>query len=146
MVVDFILLDKIKCFIDSLDHSYSLWNKEEQGFKDFIYQYNKRVAEIPVSPSAEGYALMCYYVVDKIMKNTQFSNGEGEIKLLAVRVHETATGYAEASEEDRHMMDFTLEDILLSDGVREEWKDKSWWNNLMKGNPFVNPAVETNLQ
>ena len=145
MVVDFILLDKIKVFIDSFDHSYSLWDREGQEFKDFIYKFNKRVAEIPVSPSAEGYALLIYYVTDLIIKNTQFSNNEGNIRLLAVRVHETATGYAEVAEEDRHMMNFTLKDIFLSKGIEEEWKDQNWWDNLKKGISFVNPPVEINL-
>ncbi|MCF8372955.1 MAG: 6-carboxytetrahydropterin synthase [Bacteroidales bacterium] len=145
MVVDFILLDKIKEFIVGFDHSYSLWDKEEKEFKDFIYKYNKRVAEIPVSPSAEGYALMFFYATEKILENTRFKNGEGEIKLSAVRVHETATGYAEVSEEDRHMMDFTLDDIRFSPGIQEEWKDLGWWQNLKDDKPFENPEVELNL-
>ncbi len=145
MVVDFILLDKIKEFVESFDHSYSLWNKEGREFKDFIYKYNKRVAEIPVSPSAEGYALMFYLVSDKIIQNTVFNNGEGHIVLEAVRVHETATGYAEVSEEDRHLMDFTLDDILFSNGIKEDWKYQHWWQDLKDEKKFQNPKVEINL-
>ena len=44
MVLDFILLDKVKEFIESFDHSYSLWSREPKEYKKFIYQYNKRVA------------------------------------------------------------------------------------------------------
>ena len=55
MVMDFCRLDKVKQFIESFDHTYSLWNREPEDFKAFIYQYNRRVAELPVSPSAEGY-------------------------------------------------------------------------------------------
>lgn len=61
MVMDFCRLKQVKEFIESFDHSYSLWNRENQEFKDFIYRYNKRVVEIPVSPSAEGYALLFLY-------------------------------------------------------------------------------------
>ncbi|MEA3446448.1 MAG: 6-carboxytetrahydropterin synthase [Bacteroidota bacterium] len=145
MVVDFILLDKIKEFIESFDHSYSLWDREADEFKEFIYRYNSRVAEIPVSPSAEGYALMFYFVAYKIISNTIFKNGEGNIKLEAVRVHETATGYAEVSEEDRHLMDFTLDNILFSPGICEDWKVESWWQNLKDKKLFINPDVEINL-
>ncbi len=145
MVIDFILLDIVKEFIDSFDHSYSLWDKENEEFKKFIYQYNGRVAEIPVSPSAEGYTLMFYYVIDKILKNMVLKNGEGTIKLEAVRVHETATGYAEVSEEDRHLIDFDLNDIIFSEGVASEWKNKEWWKMLKKGAKFENPDVIQNL-
>ena len=145
MVIDFILLDIVKEFIDSFDHSYSLWNKESDEFKDFIYKYNSRVAEIPVSPSAEGYSLMFYLVIDKILKNMILKNGEGKISLNAVRVHETASGYAEVSEEDRHLMDFDLQDIIFSEGIGLEWKNKNWWNMLKQEKKFENPEVIQNL-
>ena len=90
MVMDFCRLDKVKQFIESFDHSYSLWTGESQDFKDFIYRYNKRVAEIPISPSAEGYALMFLNVIDKILQNTSPVNGEGNVRLSSVRVHEPA--------------------------------------------------------
>ena len=68
MVMDFCRLDKVKQFIESFDHTYSLWNREPEDFKAFIYQYNRRVAELPVSPSAEGYALLFFYAIDHILK------------------------------------------------------------------------------
>ncbi len=145
MVLDFILLDKVKEFIESFDHSYSLWSQEADDFKKFIYQYNKRVAEIPASPSAEGYALMFFYALDKILNNMIYKNGEGNIKLHSVRVHETATGYAEVFEEDRHMIDFTLDDILFSEGIHEDWKQRNWFDDLKEGIVFENPDVEQNL-
>ncbi len=145
MVVDFILLDKIKELIQSFDHSYSLWDKESEEFTNFIYKYNKRVAKIPISPSAEGYALMFYFVADKIIKNTVFNNGEGQVKLEAVRVHETVTGYAEASKEDAHLVEFNLKDINFSQGIIEEWQDKNWWQDLINEVKYINPLVEVNI-
>ena len=44
MVMDFGLLHQVKMFIDSFDHSYSLWTGEDAEFKQFIYVYNRRVA------------------------------------------------------------------------------------------------------
>ena len=61
MVMDFTLLDRVKLLVDSFDHTYSLWEGEPDDFKAFIRRYNRRVAEIPVSPSAEGYALLFFY-------------------------------------------------------------------------------------
>lgn len=81
MVMDFGLLHQVKMFIESFDHSYSLWTGESAEFKQFIYAYNRRVAELPVSPSAEGYALLFFYAIDRILKNTTFHNGEGYVQL-----------------------------------------------------------------
>lgn len=132
MVMDFCRLDKVKQFIESFDHSYSLWTGESQDFKDFIYRYNKRVAEIPVSPSAEGYALMFLNVIDKILQNTSPVNGEGNVRLSSVRVHETATGYAEAFRKDLSLAHFNPGDIHFSTGITTEWKEQEWWNQLIR--------------
>ena len=122
----------MKEFIESFDHSYSLWQKEPPDFKTFVYRYNRRVAEIPVSPSAEGYALLFTYVIDKILRHTERVNGEGNIQLHAVRVHETATGYAEAFQEDLKLARFQLKDIHFSEGIVAEWKSTDWWDKLLE--------------
>lgn len=138
MVMDFTLLDKVKTFIDSFDHSYSLWNIEDAEMRHFIKKYNKRIVEMPISPSAEGYALLFAYVIDKIINNTEFANGEGDVSMSSVRVHETATGYAEAYREDLNLADFTLNDIIFSDSIIEDWKEEVWWKDLLNGNKFIN--------
>lgn len=132
MVMDFILLDQVKELIDSFDHTYSLWKGEDKELKSFVYKYNRRVAEIPVSPSAEGYALLLLYVIDKIIRHTEHHNGEGNVELSSVRVHETATGYAEAFRDDLKLADFGLSNIQFSEGIVEEWKDPEWWQKLKK--------------
>ena len=108
MVMDFCRLDKVKEFIESFDHSYSLWQNESPDLKTFVYRYNRRVAEIPVSPSAEGYALLFTYVI------------------------ETATGYAEAFQEDLKLARFQLKDIHFSEGIVAEWKSTDWWDKLLE--------------
>lgn len=123
MIMDFCRLDKVKEFIESFDHAYSLWNQENQEFKNFISRYNRRIAEIPVSPSAEGYALLFFYVIDQILQYTEKINGEGHVLLHSVRVHETATGYAEAFREDLGLVHFQLKDMLFSSGIISEWKN-----------------------
>ncbi len=131
MVMDFCRLDKVKEWIESFDHSYSLWQQETPDLKDFIYRYNRRVAEIPISPSAEGYALMFAYVIDKILQQTDRVNGEGNIQLFSVRVHETATGYAEAFREDLKLVKFQMKDIHFSEGITADWKSTDWWEKLL---------------
>ncbi|MCX6236803.1 MAG: 6-carboxytetrahydropterin synthase [Bacteroidia bacterium] len=127
MVMDFVRLNNVAEFIHSFDHSYTLWDKETEDVKEAIYRINTRVAEIPVSPSAEGYALLFFFVIDLIIANISLVNGEGIVKLHAVRVHETLSGYAEASAEDMSLVRFTLADIRFNEGIKKEWKDKTWW-------------------
>lgn len=131
MVMDFCRLAKVKEWVESFDHTYSLWKEEDEAFKSFIYQYNKRVAEIPVSPSAEGFALLFFYVIDRILRHTSPINGEGHIQLHSVRVHETATGYAEAFREDLSLVHFRMNDIRFTKGITEEWQDTDWWTHLL---------------
>jgi len=122
MVYDFGLLGKVKEFIDSFDHTYVLWDQESNKFKAFIREYSDRVIQMPVSPSAECFSLVFFKFVDKILKDTVYSNGESGVELYSVRVHETATGYAECYREDLGMINFKLSDVKFSKGVTKDWK------------------------
>lgn len=147
MLVDFGLLKgTIKDFIDSFDHCHSMWIKEKEEDKQFFRQYGERVIELPCSPSAEMYSLMFLYVIDKIIKNTQWNNGERSPQVVAVRVHETETGYAEACQEDLDWWEWTLNDIVISNLIKEEWKDPQMWDKLKKGIKFINPIIELKYQ
>lgn len=130
MILDFGRLAPVKRFIQSFDHAYYLWLQEEQELKDCIYRYNNRVVELPVSPSAEGLALLFFYTIDKILQHLSPVNGEGHIQLSSVRIHETATGYAEAFREDLQWVTFNLSQVHFSTGIQEEWEGKEWWNTL----------------
>lgn len=148
MVMDFGLMKgTIKDLIDSFDHAYSMWNKESDSVKDFIYENSARWISMPVSPSAESYSLMLFYIIDKMVKATEFNNGEKEVELSSVRVHETTTGYAESFREDLEYWDFNLMDVTFSEQIKAEWHDPEMYNKLIQYNqrpmakPFVNPVV-----
>lgn len=136
----------IKDFLDSFDHAYSMWDRESPEYQKFIKENSDRVVTMPISPSAEGYAVMCAYVIDRILKNTVFKNGEDPgLSLKKVIVAETVTGYAEADMKDVANLfsnKFDLEDIVFSDAVREEWANPFMWEQLMAGRKFVNSTVE----
>ena len=132
MIMDFGRLNIVKAFIESCDHAYSLWKEENEEFKQFIHTHNQRVVEMPVSPSSEGFALLFFEVIDRILTQTPKINGEGDIRLHSVRVHETETGYAEAFREDKSLIHFQLDELQFSEGIQAEWKDQSWWKNLLK--------------
>lgn len=131
MVMDFILLNDTREFIHSFDHSYTLWNEETEEIKGAIKAINTRIAEVPVSPSAEGYAILFFYVIDKIISSASFINGEKNVLLHSVRIHETRSGYAEAFREDLSLVTFGLKNITFSSGIKQEWKNPDWWNKLL---------------
>jgi 6-pyruvoyltetrahydropterin/6-carboxytetrahydropterin synthase len=124
MILDFGLTKKhIKDIIDSFDHAYSIWCGESDEFKDFFKTNSERWIEMPVSPSAESYSLMFLKLIDHILKNTTFHNGEGDVEVSSVRVHETETGYAESFRSDMDMIELDIKQITFSDGVINEWQD-----------------------
>lgn len=125
MILDFGLTKKhIKNIIDSFDHAYSLWSEESDEFKNFFKTNSLRWIEMPVSPSAESYSLMFLKFIDHILKNTTFSNGEGDVKVSSVRVHETKTGYAEAFRDDMDLIELDIKKVVFSDEIINEWKNK----------------------
>ncbi|MCW3807858.1 6-pyruvoyl trahydropterin synthase family protein [Plebeiibacterium marinum] len=150
MIYDFGLTKgTIKDFIDSFDHAYAMWSKESEEFKNFIKSNSDRYIEMPVSPSAECFALTILFIIDKVLGATQFNNGEGEVKVRSVRVHETDTGYAEAFLEDLKWFDYELTDIHFSQSIKAEWNDPGMYDKLklytsgvLTEKPFVNPFVE----
>lgn len=151
MIVDFGLLKgTIKEFIDSFDHAYSMWNRMPDGEKNFQKEYSERWIEMPVSPSAESYSLMFLFVIEKIIQATEFSNGEKEVQVSSVRVHETDTGYAESFIDDLKWVKYELDDIIFSEGVRKEWNSYNHYllaqwdmrTDVRKSTIFINPHVE----
>lgn len=143
MIVDFGLLKgTMKDFIESFDHCYSMWTKEKDDFKDFVRNQSERWIEMPATPSAEMYSLMFLFVLDKMIKNTEFNNGEKGVEVYSVRVHETTTGYAESFREDLSLWQWKLEDIKISEPIKELWKDSQMWDKLLRKEKFTNPKIE----
>ncbi|MDC0610320.1 6-carboxytetrahydropterin synthase [Vibrio sp.] len=148
MVMDFGLMkDNMKDFIDGFDHAYSMWNKESDEFQTFMKNHSDRWIEMPVSPSAEAYSLMFFKVLDEMIKATEFNNGEKNVELHSVRVHETATGYAESFRDDLDWINFELKDIVLSEGIKAEFKDPQMFDKLIQASIngtkcFINPIVD----
>lgn len=124
------LLNNIRELIHSFDHAFTLWDREPDEIKDGIYRINTRVAEIPVSPSAEGYALLFLFMIDQIISTHKLVNGECNVKLYAVGVHETKSGYAESTIEDLDLFRFTKDDVKFNAGIKREWKEREWWTRI----------------
>ena len=143
MVYDFGLTKQsIKELIDSFDHAISLWDQDEADYIADMKKYSDRWLQLPVSPSAEQMSRVIFLMVDKVLEQTSKINGEKEVKLHSVIVHETATGYAQGFREDAYnpiMGLIDLEKIIFSDAVKESWHDPKLWDKLLSGEIFTNP-------
>lgn len=146
MIVDFGLMKgTIKDFIDSFDHCHVMWNRESREDQEYFSKYDRKIV-LPCSPSAEMLSLMFLYVIDKIVQNTQWNNGENCPRIISVRVHETDTGYAESFREDLSLWKWRLEDIVISLAIKEEWKDSQMWDKLLNEEKFINPIIKLKYQ
>jgi len=143
MVYDFGLTKLyIKELIDSFDHAITLWSKDNKAYIDAMKQHSNRWVELPVSPSAEQFSRVIYLMVERVLSCTDMQNGEREVKLHSIIVHETETGYAQGFKEDAHselMGKIALEDILFSEQVQSEWSDTKLWDKLLNHTLITNP-------
>lgn len=147
MVVDFGLLKgTVKDFIDSFDHTHVMWSREDMEDQGYFMKYDRWIT-LPCSPSAEMLSVMFFFVIDKIMKNTVFNNGESSPRLSAVRVHETDTGWAEANAADVQLLwQWDLSEIIISPSIKSEWKNPTMYEELIKRNFFINPKINLKYQ
>lgn len=143
MVYDFGLLKShIKDLIDSFDHAITFWDKDDSDYIKMCQNFSARWISLPVSPSAEQFSRVIFYWADKVLQNTQTKNGEQDVSVYSVIVHETATGYAQCFKEDvenAQMGILTLDDFAFSEQVVSEWSDPSMFDKLKAGTPFINP-------
>lgn len=143
MVYDFGLMKQnMKAFIDCFDHAVTIWNQDEADYIEDMKHYSDRWVELPVSPSAEQFSRVIYVMIDRILQLTETQNGEREVKLNSIIVHETDTGYAQCFAEDAYselMGGINLESIHFSDAIRRDWPDEQLWERIKRGEKFVNP-------
>lgn len=143
MVYDFGLTKRtIKELIDSFDHAITLWSKDDSKYIEAMKTYSNRWVELPVSPSAEQFSRVIYLMVERVLACTDMQNGEREVKLHSIIVHETETGYAQGFKNDAHsvlMGKIALEDIVFSEQVRSEWSDNTVWDKLLSRTLIKNP-------
>ena len=144
MVYDFGLTKRyIKELIDGFDHGITLWAKDDVDYLTAMKAHSKRWVELPVSPSAEQFSRVIYLLVERVLACTVMKNGEREVKLHSIIVHETETGYAQGFKEDAHselMGTIDLEEIHFSKQVKSEWSDPTLWDSLLNYESLENPT------
>ena len=133
----------IKDIVDSFDHSISIWKDDNQEYIENMQKFSERWILLPVSPSAEQLSRVLFVLIDRFLQLNQMVNGEKEVKLNSVIVHETDTGYAQAFREDAYnenMGKIAISDITFSDAIQSEWSDRELYTKLLKGISFQNPT------
>ncbi|MBD1224980.1 6-carboxytetrahydropterin synthase [Acinetobacter seifertii] len=148
MVYDFGLLKGvIKDLFDSFDHAICFWEKDDPQYIDACKTFSARWISLPVSPSAEQFSRIFFFLAQQVLQSTVTQNGEGDVEVYSVIVHETDTGYAQSFLEDiqnEQMGLLNLEGIVFSEQVQSEWNDPQMYESLKQGIKFHNPHV--NLQ
>ncbi len=143
MVYDFGLMKlTIKELIEAFDHSIALWSGDDENYLLNMKKHSSRWVELPVSPSAEQFSRMIFLMVERVLACTGMVNGEREVRLHSVIVHETDTGYAQGFREDAYselMGNIELENIKFSKQVQSEWSDRELWVKLLKKEKMINP-------
>ena len=143
MVYDFGLMKQyIKELIDSFDHSITLWSQDDKDYIENMKKHSSRWIELPVSPSAEQFSRVIYLMVERVLECTGMVNGERDVKLHSIIVHETQTGYAQGFKEDAHselMGKLKLTDIIFSKQIQSEWSNTYLWSALLANKLMVNP-------
>jgi len=145
MVYDFGLTKgMIKDFIDAFDHAITLWSSDDPEYISDMKKWSERWVELPVNPSAEQFARTFFLIIDRVLQQTEMVNGESDVSLDSVIVHETDTGYAKADRKDAYntsMGSIELDKIIFSEQVKAEWKNPKMFEELLEGKRFVNPSI-----
>ncbi|QSZ42769.1 6-carboxytetrahydropterin synthase QueD [Sulfurimonas aquatica] len=143
MVYDFGLMKQnMKALVESFDHAIAIWSGDNAEYVKDMKKHSARWVELPVSPSAEQFSRVIFLMIDKLLQLTTSVNGEKEVKLSSVIVHETQTGYAQCFVDDaysKQMGTIALEDIVFSQDVKEEWADSELFEKMKRGEKFLNP-------
>ena len=150
MVYDFGLLKGvIKDFFDSFDHAICFWQDDNPEYIQACKNFSARWVSLPVSPSAEQFSRIFFFLAQQVLASTITQNGEGDVEVYSVIVHETDTGYAQSFLEDienEQMGLLNLDQIEFSEQVQAEWTDPDMFNKLKQGIPVHNPTVDLQVK
>lgn len=143
MIYDFGLLKgSVRDLIDAFDHAVTFWDGDNPDYIASCRQFSERWISLPVSPSAEQFSRVFFRLVDALLAQTDMVNGEQDVCLHSVIVHETETGYAQCFRDDAHnprMGAFELAQIQFSEQVCAEWADPHLFEKLLAGTRWTNP-------
>ena len=150
MVYDFGLLKGvIKDLFDSFDHAICFRQEDQADYIAACKTFSARWVALPVSPSAEQFSRIFFYLAQQVLQSTVTQNGEGDVEVYSVIVHETDTGYAQSFQEDidnAQMGQLNLEKIIFSEQIQSEWNDPQMYDKLKQGIKIENPQVQLQVK
>ncbi|WP_175778493.1 6-carboxytetrahydropterin synthase [Burkholderia anthina] len=136
MVYDFGLLKgDVRDLIDAFDHAVTLWSGDDRDYVDSLRRHSERWVLLPVSPSAEQFSRVLFRLVDAVLSGTAMANGEADVRLHSVIVHETETGYAQCFRDDAfnpRMGRIDLDAIVFSPAIAAQWRDPGLFERLAR--------------
>lgn len=151
MVTDFTFVKKyFNPLFDSFDHASILMTSEKEEIKDCFLKNFERVVIADWNSTAElqsrFFTIISYYIIAYLNTYKLWENGERNVRVKSVRVHETKTGYAEcnvgdlAGFDDSEPIDVKSSYIKLaqstkfSEGIQKDWTPefKKFWDWLQK--------------
>jgi 6-pyruvoyltetrahydropterin/6-carboxytetrahydropterin synthase len=137
MVYDFGLLKgHVRDLIDAFDHAVALWSGDDPDYLAAMRRHSERWVVVPVSPSAEQFSRLLFCLVDAALDLTSKTNGEADVRLHSVIVHETDTGYAQCFRDDARnprMGLIDLDGIEFAAAITEQWADPHLFNRIRRG-------------
>ncbi len=146
MVYDFGLLKgQVRDLINAFDHAIALWTGDNPDHLDTMRRHSERWVLIPVSPSAEQFSRLFFRLVDTALSLTDMANGEADVRLQSVIVHETETGYAQCFREDAdnpRMGRIDLAAIEFAPAVIAQWRDPDLFERLKCGQRLAAPMEQ----
>lgn len=139
MVMDFGFVKRyFHDFVDSFDHSHILMRNKSMLTTEFITDNNERWVSLPFNSTAEMQA-KTFFIYGRDVIRYLKSKGliHENVRMFAVKVHETDTGYAEFRTDDYHSCNFpkvNLKEIIFSDDTVKEWSEdfKNFYNDLVQ--------------
>lgn len=152
MVTDFTFVKKyFNSLFDSFDHTSILMTNEKEEIKNCFLKNFERVVIADWNSTAElqsrFFTIISYFIIKYLNENKLWENGEQDVKVKSVRVHETKTGYAECIIGDLAGFDDTFAPIdvkssylklaqstKFSEGIQKDWSSefKKFWDWFMK--------------
>lgn len=152
MVTDFTFVKKyFNSLFDSFDHTSILLTSEKEEIKNCFLKNFERVVIADWNSTAElqsrFFTTISYFIIKYLNENKLWENGEQDVKIKSVRVHETKTGYAECIVGDLAGFDDTFAPIdvkssyiklaqstKFSEGIQKDWSPefKKFWDWFMK--------------
>lgn len=152
MVTDFTFVKKyFNSLFDSFDHTSILMTSEKEEIKECFLKNFERVVIADWNSTAElqsrFFATISYFIIKYLNENKLWENGEQDVKVKSVRVHETKTGYAECTIDELSGLDDTFTPIdvkssyiklaqstKFSEGIQKDWSPefKKFWDWFMK--------------